>query len=69
MTNEQKAARVLAACGRTPGEVGTYAKHVEALAEFCDDAGTVQPGAREAWRAAYQAVLADNKATDADAED
>lgn len=69
MTNEQKAGRVLAACGRSPGEVGSYAEHVEALAEFCEDDGTVKPGAREAWKAAYQQILRDNKATDADAED
>lgn len=69
MTNEQKAGRVLAACGRSPGEVGSYAEHVEALAAFVDDRGIVQPGAREAWKAAYQQLLRDNKATDADAED
>lgn len=69
MTNEQKAGRVLAACGRSPSEVSTYTKHVDTLAEFCDDDGAVKPGARQAWRAAYQAVLAENKATDADAED
>lgn len=69
MTNEQKAQRVLAACGRSAGEIAHYPKHIETLAKFCDDDGVVKIGAREAWRQAYREVLEENKGTSEETDD